>query len=112
MSRISISLPVPISLVAAAMLLALALAATPAVAQQMQFCAPRDTIIQKLTSQFKETRRSYGLQQSSGVYEVFASEAGTWTITMTSPSGMTCVLAVGEAWRDEKAAQLIEGDPA
>lgn len=105
MSRISTSL------IAAATVLSFGLAAAPVAAQQMQFCAPRDTIVSKLTSQFKETRRSYGLQQSSGVYEVFASDAGTWTITMTSPSGMTCVLAVGEAWQDEKAQKLAEGDP-
>jgi len=74
-------------------------------------CAPRDTILDKLTNQFKETRRSFGLQGTAAVFEIYASQQGTWTMIMTQTTGVTGVLAAGGAWSEEKSALLVEGDP-
>ncbi len=101
-----------ISLSLAAALLFAAFASATAKAEQGPVCAPRDTIVEKLTTQFKETRRSYGLQGAAAVFEIYASEKGTWTMIMTQTTGVTCVLAAGDAWSEEKAALLAEGDPA
>ena len=44
--------------------------------------------------------------------EVFASpETGTWTITVTTAAGMTCLVASGQAF-EELAESLPQGDPA
>ncbi|WP_119270469.1 hypothetical protein [Taklimakanibacter deserti] len=32
------------------------------------------------------------------VLEVYLSRKGTWTMLVTDPSGITCILAAGDAW--------------
>lgn len=72
--------------------------ATPAAAQS-NICGKRDSIVERLQDKYGETRQSMGLQQNNGVLEVFASEAsGSWTILVTMPNGMTCLVAAGDAW--------------
>lgn len=62
-------------------------------------CAPRDQVVEQLNSKYGETRHSMGLGPNNAVIEVFASEiSGTWTITVTSAAGVTCLLASGEAF--------------
>jgi hypothetical protein len=85
--------------------LAPVLFATAAGAQD-GICGERAQIVQRLQERYGETRQSIGLQQNSGVVEIFASaESGTWTILITLPNGMTCLMAAGEAW-DSDAARI------
>lgn len=78
----------------------LLLLALPAQAQGLT-CGPRDTVIERLSTDFGETRRGIGLGPQNRVVEVFASdETGTWTITLSFPDGRTCLMASGHAWED------------
>ena len=62
-------------------------------------CAPRATVIERLAGAYGETRQSIGLAQNNAVIEVFASTtSGTWTITVTSAAGVTCLVASGQAF--------------
>ncbi len=62
-------------------------------------CAPRDAVLQKLTDKYGETRQSIGLNGNDALVEVFASdETGSWTITVTSVAGVTCLIASGQAF--------------
>jgi len=66
---------------------------------QASSCAPRDIIVGRLADKYGETRKSMGLNQNNGVVEVFASlETGTWTILVTMPTGMSCLMAAGQNW--------------
>ena len=86
--------------------------ATAASAQSAQTCGPRDEVIERLASKYGETRQSMGLNSTNTVMEVFASlETGTWTITVTTAQGMTCLVASGQAFQ-ELAEALPKGDPA
>lgn len=72
-------------------------------AQQVQAqtpnCAPRPDVLQRLAETYGETRRGIGMARQGTVMEVFASdETGTWTITVTLPNGLTCLIAAGEAY--------------
>lgn len=91
-------------------LAALAIAqAVPATAQN-NVCGKRDTIVQRLQEKYGETRQSMGLQRNNGVVEIFASpESGTWTILVTMPNGMTCLVAAGEAWEGHVATEVKRG---
>lgn len=74
------------------------LAAGQAVAQPRN-CAERQTVVDRLAEGYGETRQSIGLGANNSVVEVFASEeTGTWTITVTMPDGMTCLVASGQAF--------------
>lgn len=62
-------------------------------------CAPRDVVVDRLADRFGESRQSIGLGANNAVVEVFASpETGTWTITVTTPQGLTCLVASGQAF--------------
>ncbi|UWQ75585.1 hypothetical protein [Leisingera sp. M658] len=77
---------------------ALTLAAVPATAQSRN-CAPRDTVIKRLAEKYGESRQSIGVGQKGMVMETFASgKTGSWTITVTTPNGMTCLVASGQSY--------------
>lgn len=75
---------------------AAALVISPAFAQSA--CGERAPFVQQLEKVHHETPQAMGLSSDGGVFEVFASPAGTWTILVTYPNGVTCVVAAGEAW--------------
>lgn len=79
----------------------LLLAAAGAEAQQNRNCGPRDAVLKRLADGYGETRQSIGLGANNAVVETFAStETGTWTITVTMPNGMTCLVASGQAYEE------------
>ena len=90
------------------------LAAQSASAQQAgRNCAPRATVVDRLADGYGESRQSMGLGANNQVVEVFASdETGTWTITVTLPNGLTCLVASGQAFEELAEALPIEGDDA
>jgi hypothetical protein len=73
-------------------------------------CATRQAVLDRLENSYGETVQSIGLGSNNGIVEMFASsETGTWTITVTLPNGMTCLVASGQAFEDISAPQ---GAPA
>jgi hypothetical protein len=88
------------------------LAATGPAFSQGANCAMRQQVLDRLATAYGETRQSIGLGESNQVVEVFAStETGTWTITVTNPNGLTCLVASGQAFEDV-AKEAVAGDPA
>lgn len=84
----------------AAVILAASLLPTLAEAQNRN-CGPRTKVLETLAGKYKESRRSIGLATQGRVMEIFASEeTGSWTITVTMPNGMTCLVASGQAFED------------
>lgn len=72
-------------------------------------CAPRDAVVARLASEYGESRQSMGLGGNNSVIEVFASEkTGTWSITVTSPHGVTCLVASGQAY--EPLSDILPAD--
>ncbi|MEL6620435.1 MAG: hypothetical protein AAFY39_15275 [Pseudomonadota bacterium] len=97
---------------AAAAVFNVALAGT-AQAQQNRNCGPRDLVVNRLAEGYGETRQSMGLGANNAVIEVFASEdTGTWTITVTTPNGMTCLVASGQAFEELAEALPAKGNDA
>lgn len=77
-----------------------ALSATELSAQQGS-CAAHATVVERLASRYGESRQSMGLGFDNSVIEVFASDTtGTWTITVTRPGGLTCMVAAGQSYQD------------
>ncbi|SPF77824.1 hypothetical protein [Pseudoprimorskyibacter insulae] len=62
-------------------------------------CADRAQVVERLAQTYGETRRSIGLGHDNSMMEVFASDiTGSWTITVTQPDGMTCLVASGQSY--------------
>lgn len=72
--------------------------AVPALTQnQPQNCAPRADVLEHLATNFGEHPRAIGLNANDTVMELFVSESGSWTITITLTNGLTCLAAAGQA---------------
>lgn len=76
---------------------ALVLTATTARAQAN--CAERETVIDRLSSKYGESRQSVGVAANQSLVEVFANAGtGSWSITVTLPDGRTCLVASGMSY--------------
>ena len=96
-----------------AILTAALLLAVPTVAfSQPRQCGPRDNVLAVLSERYGETRQSIGLGASGQVMEVFASlDTGTWTILITSPAGLSCLVAHGGSFEPRTEEQEPTGQP-
>ncbi len=62
-------------------------------------CNQRADIVTQLAGKYKEVPIAIGVNSKGHLVEVLSSEHGrTWTIIVTSPAGMSCVVSVGEDW--------------
>jgi hypothetical protein len=59
-------------------------------------CGERSAIIEQLKHQFGEEQEDVSLQSDQALVELFASERGTWSILLSAPSGVSCVVAAGK----------------
>ena len=70
----------------------------PATAQNQPFCAQRDSIIETLKNS-GESLAANGTQSDTQFFEAWSnSKTGSWTMFVTSPTGMACVVATGMMW--------------
>lgn len=89
------------------------LGAAPASAQQGALCGKRDQVVAQLQSVHGESRQSVGLQRDARVMETFANrDTGSWTIIVSMPTGMACLVAAGEAFQGEVDKKVAKDDPA
>lgn len=80
---------------------------------QQANCAQRNQVVERLQTKYGETRQSVGLAANNGVVETYAStESGTWTIVITLPNGMTCLVAAGNSFEPVKSAAIKPGEKA
>lgn len=76
-------------------------AVTPAFAGQHggPTCDKRPAVMSQLENKYSEKPVAIGVANNGGVVEVLTTkEGGTWTIVITLPNGMTCLVAAGEDW--------------
>ncbi|MEM8632926.1 MAG: hypothetical protein AAGF74_16980 [Pseudomonadota bacterium] len=77
------------------------LAFAPTAEAQNRNCGKRAAIVERLSEGYGESRQMIGLGANNSVIEMFASEdSGTWTITVTLPNGMTCLVASGQSYEE------------
>jgi hypothetical protein len=61
-------------------------------------CGPRESVVAQLADKYGEARTGMGMAGTAGVVELFVSDAGSWTVTVSTPDGRTCLLAFGTGW--------------
>src|SRR5262245_53404259 len=54
---------------------------------QAALCGKRNAIVEALKTKYKEDRQAVGMVGTSGVVELYISEAGTWTMLVTAEDG-------------------------
>lgn len=87
-----------VSALALAAFLTVSTAASPVAAQQMR-CAPHEEVERHLAERFAEQPVGIGVTLQGALMEVFAGPEGTWTVVVSNPNGITCMVAAGEGWR-------------
>ena len=95
--------------IAIAALIGLTLAAIKANAAPQ--CAPHAAVVAGLARNYGETVRSMGLTGQGTMIEVFASDAGTWTIVQTAPMGTACLIASGGSFETVRESLPPGGIP-
>lgn len=60
----------------------------------------RGRVLFQLENRYQEEPVHMGLASNGSVLEVLASPSGSWTIIITRPSGLSCIMAAGENWED------------
>ena len=82
----------------AAALVAVFLFAGEAVAQTA--CAPVAEMMGVLSGKYKEVSVGTGTTTNNqNIVEVFASASGTFSVLVTSPNGLACLIAAGKNWQ-------------
>ena len=95
-----------------ALLLAALSCVVPGAAQAQTRCGPRAAVVKSLVEKYAETRRSIGISANNLVMEIYAAEnTGTWTITVTSPQGRTCLVASGYGFEATNDPAPPSGSP-
>jgi hypothetical protein len=97
------------SLCAAAAVAVLSFHPMPVATAQDTPCAERNNVVDTLGSQYKESPRAIGLVSKEAVLEIFVSDSGTWTVVVTDPQGVSCVLAAGQSWEEIPVASNAPG---
>ena len=69
-------------------------------AHAQPFCAERSTVLAGLEKKYQEEPIHMGLASNGYVMEVLVSPSRSFTIIMTRPNGLSCVMAAGEAWEN------------
>ena len=82
--------------IAAAMLVSTMLVSQPAAAQSA--CGERANILQNLERVHSETPRALGLSADGKLLKILVSPTGSWTILVSYPGRLTCLVAAGEDW--------------
>jgi hypothetical protein len=78
-----------------------ALLAAPASSAE-NICGKRDDIVSRLESGYQEYNSAMGMSTNGGLVELYTSENGTWTLMLSQPNGVSCLIAAGENWESFK----------
>jgi len=73
-------------------------------------CAPHADMLAVLAKQYGEAPQAIGIVNESRFVEVLSSKEGTFTILVTQPNGMACILAAGQDF-EEVPDHLASLDP-
>ncbi len=104
--------PAAIRMLAMAALALGLLVHTAAAVQAQPVCMPHDELIERLYATFAEVPAANAIANNGALVELFATRDGSsWTLAMTRPGGMSCVLVAGEEWNHFPRAwrdQMVE----
>jgi hypothetical protein len=92
----------------------IAASAAPALAATVPAaCAEHDEAFAHLEAKYGERVVAGGLASNGGHLEILVSPDGkTWSVMLTMPNGLTCLIASGEAWEPAPAPPMDPGGGA
>ncbi len=98
-----------VALLSALLLVIMALWPVPAAAQGSG-CVAHDVMLEQLADRYGERRISVSLDRAGNMVEVWANlDSGSWSITVTTAAGPTCLVASGQAFELVDDTDGLEG---
>jgi hypothetical protein len=91
------------------LLLALCVIAAPAVAQDGIPCGPHDRMAHVLRTIMGQDLQAIALEQRGNLIEMWADEAGQWSMLVIIPDGTACIIATGPLYQ---AVEVKRGEPS
>ena len=61
-------------------------------------CASRDEFARHLSANYSEESQSIGVATDGSLFEIFASDTGTWSLLITNGKKISCIIAAGDTW--------------
>ncbi len=71
-------------------------------------CGTHDKVIAFLGKKYKEQVAAMGLVSNKGFMQLFVADTGTWTVLLTTPEGISCIVAAGDSY---EKAPIVNTDP-
>lgn len=85
---------------------------TAATAKAQPVCLPHEDLKEQLYASFSETPAAIAIANNGALVQLFAKrDRSSWTLVMTRPGGLSCVLVAGEDWNHYRWVgrdQLVE----
>ena len=76
-------------------------AALPISAGAQSICGDRSAVVAGLAVNYGERLRAKAVTAGGQLLEIFVAPGGvTWTLLVTSPRAMSCLIAHGDGWQD------------
>lgn len=77
---------------------------------QGPICDKRTNVMSHLARKYSELPIALGVASNGGLVELLTSEKGsTWTLIITLPNGLTCLMAAGESWESMAKTAFGQG---
>ena len=77
-----------------------------------QQCSQRHHVVEHLAKKYQEAQVAVGVTGKGALVEVLTTkDGGTWSILLTNPNGVSCLVASGEGWRVKEHEPAVL-DPA
>ncbi len=61
-------------------------------------CGKTDKVVGVLGSKYAERVVGMGVVGTRGFMQLFVAETGTWTVLLTTPEGISCIIAAGDSY--------------
>ena len=72
-------------------------------------CGTHSAVSDNLKKSYAEVPIFMGVTIGGGVIEVYASPEVTWTLVITQPNGVSCLIAAGQDWEESPKPEMISG---
>ncbi len=81
----------------------------PSIAEAKRVCDKRADVLTHLAKKYSEKPTSVGVTANGGIVELLSEKSGkTWTLIVSMPNGISCLLAAGQDWDSHPLRQIGE----
>lgn len=80
---------------------------SPSTAQAAE-CGKHEKVIAFLGKKYKEQLKAMGLVSNKGFMQLFVADTGTWTVILTTPEGISCIVAAGDSYESTPSMAKLE----